>query len=645
MPSFTIDINFEINTDALQEAEESLQNLRDSAEDVQDSTESISGDSIADMGASAEDTSDSIKSATDSMQEFSNKTEEANQKMQETAESSMGLGEAIVGIGGAIGFDAMLSSGGNLEDSFNRLTLTFEGTGVSIDSLKQKSSELSAETGRSRSLIRDYMNQMGIAGVTNTELLGKSFEALSGKAYQTNSSVEQMSMKMQMMVMSGNSSNRMLQKLGLTTSDLADAMGVTEEQVSDTFKTLSQEERLEAVTKAMGDGTEANDMYKNSYEGLKEQAGASLSALASSIGQSILPIVIPAMQGAKRIIDGVTTAFKNLPAPIQSVIGMIGAGVLGFITLSSTFSALTKLMGTGALAPLKTFFTTLLGGEGIIASITAGYNAMAISEYIALAPLLAIIGAIILLGVAVYEVGKYFGWWTDVGTMMDSISAGVQRLWSAFINNPDVQAFIQGIKDAWASVQPALASVIDSVLGFFGISNSGEFDIVRALIDAIGFAWNSMRDRILLVINVVQSIISVFQSVVSAVSGFITNVVGQFTALPTKISNAVSGITGILTKPFTDAWNTISGTVNNITGALNNLNPSNWFGAEYEGFNNIGYEGFDNLNTSISNSSSNNSQSVTNNFNIHGIIEETASEYIVDSVNSYMKKQNLVRGV
>ena len=36
---------------------------------------------------------------------------------------------------------------------------------------------------------------------------------------------------------------------------------------------------------------------------------------------------------------------------------------------------------------------------------------------------------------------------------------------------------------------------------------------------------------------------------------------------------------------------------------------------------------------------------ITNNFNINGIIEEEASQYIVNSVNDYVKKQNLVRGV
>ena len=115
--------------------------------------------------------------------------------------------------------------------------------------------------------------------------------------------------------------------------------------------------------------------------------------------------------------------------------------------------------------------------------------------------------------------------------------------------------------------------------------------------------------------------------------------------LPSKVQSAVSGITDILTKPFTDAWNTISGELDKIGDGLNQLNPTSWFsGAEYEG---VQYEGFSSntLNGVVSSSAGTTVPSVTNNFNINGIIEEEASQYIVNSVNDYVKKQNLVRGV
>ena len=115
----------------------------------------------------------------------------------------------------------------------------------------------------------------------------------------------------------------------------------------------------------------------------------------------------------------------------------------------------------------------------------------------------------------IYEIGKAFGWWDDASGMLDAISAGLNRLWEAFINNPDVQAFIQAMNDAWTALSSAVQPAIDAVLSFFGVNMSGNFDIVRALIDAIGFAWNAITAPIRLVIGLIWQVISVFQSLVS----------------------------------------------------------------------------------------------------------------------------------
>ena len=59
-----------------------------------------------------------------------------------------------------------------------------------------------------------------------------------------------------------------------------------------------------------------------------------------------------------------------------------------------------------------------------------------------LGPYVLIIAAI---AIAVYEVGKAFGWWTDVSSMIDAITAGLKRLWRAFIHNPNVVGTIKTI--------------------------------------------------------------------------------------------------------------------------------------------------------------------------------------------------------
>lgn len=605
MPEFVIDINFNINNDALTEAEEELQSLKDSAED----------------------TGEGVDSANTSMDEFNNKTEEANKNMQETTDSAMGLGDALVGVGAAVGLDSMIATGDNINTSWERLSLTFEGTGTSMDSLKGKASELSADTGRSGSQIREYFNQMGLAGVTNTELLSSSFTALSGKSFQTGNSIESMTQRMSMMSMSGNASARMLKNLGINTSDLADAMGVTEDQAADTFKSLSQEERLQALTTAMGDGAQANEMYKNSYAGLKAQAETSMAALAGSIGQSILPIVIPAMQGAKGAVDALTSTFKGLPAPVQSVIGVIGGGVMGVTALGTAFGILGKVGSSvvGGLKSLKSGFDAVRGAMSTARIMTEALrNAESVSEGVRAA--------------------------LAIATGAETTAEGANAAAKAAATGPTA-----GLAIAENSLLLPILLVVGAIVALVAILyylyNNNEMVrngvnlLIQKFQEFIGNLINTASQVVSFVSQVVGLFLNWNSQSQAVVNQLISNIVNAFTSLPSQISNAVSGITSILTKPFTDAWNTISGTVDNITGALNNLNPASWFGAEYEGFNSIGYEGFDSLNSAIGNSTTSNNSNVTNNFNINGIIEEEASQYIVDSVNGYIKKQNLVRGV
>ena len=394
----------------------------------------------------------------------------------------------------------------------------------------------------------------------------------------------------------------------------------------------------EALNEEHWGGISAVQTYNNKLEtfnGMLERGKYNLGGMFQDGAKGFMDFALH-LDDATNGLVGMGIAAVGFASPLSDMV--IGAGQMA--------TGLKAIKDAGAVTALAEMLPFIVADE-------EAFFGLALAEDFALWPIIAIIAAIALLGAAVYELGKYFGWWTDAGSMIDAVSAGVQRLWGAFINNPDVQGFIQGIKDAWASVQPALGWVISQVLNFFGISQGGEFDIVRALIDGIGAAWNSMKARIMLVINVVKTIISVFQTVLGAVTNFINNVVNKFTALPGQIQSAISGLAGIITAPFNSAWNTISPIIDGIKNGMDTVNSWNPFsGAEYAGFStgNVGYAGFGNEDTlnntlaSIASNSTNNSN-ITNNFNVNGIIEEDASQYIVDSMTNYMRKQNLIRGV
>jgi hypothetical protein len=140
---------------------------------------------------------------------------------------------------------------------------------------------------------------------------------------------------LQRVAMSGQVSDRLLRTLGLSTDKLAQSMGMSAEEAKKAFEAMTPEERIAAITKAMGDGTEANEMYKNSYAGLKDRANAAMAGLAGAVGQAILPIVIPALEAATNFVKLLTDGFKSLPGPVQGAIG----AVLGIVAIGTTDNA------------------------------------------------------------------------------------------------------------------------------------------------------------------------------------------------------------------------------------------------------------------------------------------------------------------
>ena len=425
------------------------------------------------------------------------------------------------------------------------------------------------------------------------------------------------------------------------------------------------QERSEALQEALNEehwgGMSQQDTYNNKLEtfnGMLERGKYTLGGMFQEGAKSAMDLALK-LDDATGGLLGMGLAAVSFASPLSDMVVGAGQAAMGIKSLRDVYKDLTvmetianAIEGEGAIAHIASALgitTEAAAADGAAVS----FGGLAIAEGAALWPILAIIGALALLGVAVYEVGKYFGWWTDVGSMIDAISAGLQRLWSAFINNPDVQSFIQGIKDAWNGVVAALGPVISQVMSFFGISQGGEFDIVRALIMGIGAAWRNIKPAIMLIIQAITFFVGYVSNGIARAKQIIQTLQAKWTAVKNAISGAASDIKNALTSPFQQAWGVVKPIYDKFETAINwGKQLIGWSGVEYAGFStdNVGYASFgseDTLNStlsSIANNSTNNSN-ITNNFNINGIIEEEASQFIVSSVNDHIKKQNLIRGV
>lgn len=353
-----IETEFKIDDDELEDLKDNIKDIDNTSIDIGINVDDSEIDDAKDKLDEISDIDTTITVDDKELDDAKNKKDEIEKDAEVKVNvDSSGLDALETGLAGVVSLgiaelgEEMMNTAGRISDSWNRLELTF---GQVTESMKSDISATSTATGRSGAIVRNFFNQMGIAGVKNTKLIGKSFESLSGFAYQSGQDIETMIGKMQKMVMTGTVSNRMLASMGLSTEKLGQAMGVTADEVKNVFSSMSNEERMNALVKAMGDGTKANEMYKESWEGVKEKASAEFAGLMGAIGTPILQFMIPIMQQLTQIVTTITSAFKKLPAPIQTAIGGILAGAIGLTTFAGMIPAFTK-----AIDGLKSGFGTL----------------------------------------------------------------------------------------------------------------------------------------------------------------------------------------------------------------------------------------------------------------------------------------------
>ena len=551
-----IQVTTETDVAPLDELDTLVEEIRDKATiEASVEVEDTSLDEASDKATTLEDELNTIDSTVATPEVDTSSLDEATGKAEETASSMDNITTAAAGLAATAGIEQMITTADNINTSWNRLELTFANTGVSMDTLRDKSSALSNATGRSGGTIRNYFNQMGIAGVTNTDLLTSSFEALSGKAYQTGNSIESMETKLQMMAMTGNASGRMLKSLGISAEDLARAMGVSAEEVSNAFKNMTPEERIAAITKAMGDGKEANEMYKDSYQGLKDRADAAMAGLAGAVGQAILPIVIPALEAATQFIKMLADGFKSLPGPVQGAIG----AVLGIVSIGTTLIGTLGMVGK-VIGTVKTGLETI-GMLGKVTSVLSSIGGAFSSLWgiIIANPIILLVVAIVALIAALVWAYYNVDWFramvdnawqslVQLGQQLYGIVAGaiqwVMGLFQQFtsqlgLNTQDwIQAiigFILFIPQLPLQLGIALANALAKALGF------GD-NFVQGLVSA---ASNAVSGFISYITQIPQMVMDEFNRTLQLVNDFINSLPDRVWEMGQAIIDALKHSLGI----------------------------------------------------------------------------------------------------
>ena len=311
-----------------------------------------------------------------------------------------------------------------------------------------------------------------------------------------------------------------------------------------------------------GDINDKTGLLKAMNKALKEQHYDDLAksvdtlddawqVLSITLSNLLEAILLPLTPAIVAIIDGFTNAINALKPFIQMLQGAWGA----------LPDWIKDTAWAGALV-----IAILLIGNAIWVNLIPALAAAAVAAIdFAMAmlanPLTWVVVALVAVALAIYEVGKAFGWWTDVQSMLAAIWAGLNRLWSAFVNHPDVQAAIQAVSSALQTLWGYIQQAGQAIMEFFGIATGGEFDVVRAIIDGVGAAWEIFSGHLTAVVTVFTTLISILQAVGEAIGGFWND-----TLLP--FGEWLSGVFAPVWQLVADLLNAIAPFVSNLTNAF-----------------------------------------------------------------------------
>lgn len=470
----------------------------------------------------------------------------------------------------------MADSAGTFQDSIMRASLEAEGAGIPIEQMTSTISGLSDATGRSAGQIRESFIKALARGVTDMGSFETMMKGAGAQATLLGTDIQTMGDKFSSMAQKDTLMARTLAETGITMNELGTAMGMTgatADEVKAKWKELDTNQRAAILGQAasMNEGESANESYKTSWAGLQDQMNRASDRLLRIAGSVLLPVLIPAMKIAGDVVNGLGDAVDFLiKSPLGGLVSILGAAggafviavsgavalrqFLGFLKLETMLDSAATILNTGTKilngeASGGAAIANALLGESFMASAAAAWTAAA-GFLAATWPLLVIVGVIALVVYAVYELGKSFGWWTDVSSMIDAIKAGIMRLWDAFINHPDVQALIQGLTDIWNALSGAVAAVGGAVMEFFNINTGGNFDIVRALIDGIGLAWQTITAPIRFVISLVGAVINIFSQLLTGQISFQQAVIMIWTTLSTAWGSILNGIRSLIVRMF-----------------------------------------------------------------------------------------------
>ena len=455
----------------------------------------------------------------------------------------------------AQGMGDVLQSAGRMEQTETFLTMN-----LGADQAKSKLNEIREVTDKLPGDDVALQSLLSQSALKDTKLGAKEFEQMGGAAADY----------MAAMTNFGKTSTETQQDLmnyilqGNTAE--IERSPVLQAHVDKLSEATTIQERSKALEEALNEegwkGISRQDTYNNKLQ--------TFSDLIERGKMNFGGLFLDGTKGAMGFIGEIDEATGGVLGMGAALVSEFGPGLFqgaqGLVSMGSGLTTMSKEFG-GIMPMLSSFAGEIPLVGGALSSLSLG-------------PVALVIAALVALGVAIYEVGKAFGWWSDLGTMFEAITAGAQQMWNAFMSNEYVIQAIdmikQGLTDAWNAIV-GLGQAIMSALGGAG----GQFDILSWAINGLQMVLNAVGPVVVLVIQGMiqhfRNIYTVAQIVWPYIAGAIQSAIGTVTGI---INGARAVFQGLV-----NVWNTVSSAVSSMCSAITGgLSAA---GAAWESFKNM----------------------------------------------------------
>lgn len=312
------------SADAMASATDASTALAATARDTESATGSLSS-AMAGTADAIEHTAAAADSSAESLHGIAEASHEAGSRFSEAHEHALELLEGLLAFAGIeLGIELvkelgeeMIAAADKIDHTVISLTaLTGDAEGA-IETVS-KLEELAREDALAFPALQSAAQRM-TAFLGPTADVVEILSHVADGAAATGNSIDAAAAAFDRIAATGVAMGRSLMALGITTQDLADAMGTTEGAVKEAFKALDQSERIDVLTEALGKFDGIAGATAETVSGRWQQLKNDFETAMIAMGESVAPLLKILETLADTVINIVGGAFTGLTAIINTL--------------------------------------------------------------------------------------------------------------------------------------------------------------------------------------------------------------------------------------------------------------------------------------------------------------------------------------